>query len=171
MSNGSLPAEWPDWLEGYSRAPDDEYLAGRLPRLAEPPTGIVLHSGKKGAYPGDYAEHEGDGRAVSYHFAPLSRFPCELVQMVPLTHRAWHAGSWGNDWLGVCLPGPWDADPRNAWERAALRALVRRLVQELPTIRYWCRHSDDPRAGREDPGPGVTDDWMDNLGVSWRKPG
>ena len=156
--------EWPTWLPGYTQRPDDEYLAGKLRPMRAPPLGVIFHSGSKGADLAGYAENEPDGRAISYHFAWAPELK-NLAQMVPLNLRAWHAGEWGNHWLGVALPGPYDLDPRSPQEAAAVEQLLTQLLPALPSIFYWARHSDHPSNHRRDPGPGFLDRWPESLGL------
>jgi AmpD protein len=98
---------------------------------------------------------------VSSHF--LVRRDGELVQFVPTTRRAWHAGvsSWRgrsrcNDFsIGVELEGMDDApfaDP----QYAALSGLIIALREKLP-LRDIAAHSDIAPGRKTDPGPGF--DW------------
>lgn len=146
---------------------DDEFRARRLPRLAQPPGGVVLHCGSTGGDIARYCENEPDGRAVSYHFV-IDRVRQQVIQMVPLTHRAWHAGSW-NDWLSIAFRGPSSLDPRPAWERAALRYLLSLVVMARPSVELVARHSQQKRS-KTDPGPGVRQDWITGLGLEWGLP-
>lgn len=160
------PAEWPDWLPGLDRLPDDQYLAGRLPRLREMPDGLVVHSGARAPGVAEYlADHP-----LSAHVC-WSRDHGGLVQQVPLTHRAQHAGPQGNSWWGLELSGPYSQDPRSNWERAQwvrVMGLWRAACGGRP--HYYCRHSDiDPH--KRDPGPGFTAEWADAVGLAWQLPG
>ena len=152
---------WPDWLPGYERRPDGDHAAQR-----DPPAGIVIHSGESGADLADAALR----MPISYHFAwdKVPGEPGRFAQLVRLRRRAWHAGVEGNDWIGIALSGPWDQNPRQPEEREAFRRLVAELVQALPSVRYWTRHSDITR-GKKDPGPGVTADWLAGLGLTWKR--
>jgi hypothetical protein len=155
--------EWPDWLPGVARIPDDQYAAGQLRRLVRPPLGIVLHSGDTAPNVAEYITTH----RYSYHFAWSHRMQ-QLVQTVPLTHRAQHAGS-ANGWLGVAFSGPDEQNPRRPEELAEWRRVGGILVSAMPCLRYWCRHSD-LSARKRDPGPGVTEAWMDGMGLAWWVP-
>lgn len=156
--------EWPDKISGRVWMPDD----GDFSSQDLPPLGIVLHSGEKGADVAKYAEHEPDGRKISYHFAWSVEHDA-LVQMVSLNDRAWHAGEEGNDWIGIALPGPWNK-VRGENEFNDLRVLVVQLQDAFAgTLVYWTRHSDLCRK-RKDPGPGVDGRWCRMLrehGLAW----
>lgn len=156
------------WLPEFERVPDDEFLAGKL-RRQPVGGGVIMHSGKSGPYPGTYAENEPDGRQVSYHFAPVKEHPEHLVQMVPINRRAWHAGKAGNDYIGICLPGPWDKDPREPWEHLEVVRVVICLQIAGYVPAWWCRHSDI-KTTRTDPGPGFQADWMLAVGIPWGLP-
>ncbi|MBU1082455.1 MAG: N-acetylmuramoyl-L-alanine amidase [Spirochaetes bacterium] len=155
------------WLP-VRRWEDDEYLAGRLP-LLEDPEGVVLHCGATDGDLARYTTHEPAERDVSYHLV-IDRRRRQVIQTVPLTHRAWHAGRW-NGWYGIALLGPYELDPRPDWERDALRAVLIMLAEARPSVRYVCRHSEQPGAGRRDPGPGVKADWLEGTGLRWGLPG
>ena len=155
------------WLPGLRRMDDGEYRAGCLPLLSKPPGGVVLHCGSTAGDLARYCEDEPDGRAVSYHFV-IDRGRKQIIQMVPLTHRAWHAGSW-NDWIGIAFRGPSSLDPRPAWERAALRYLLSLVVMARPSVQLVARHSEQKRS-KTDPGPGVKDAWIEGLGLKWGVP-
>jgi AmpD protein len=95
---------------------------------------------------------------VSSHF--LVRRDGELVQFVPVTRRAWHAGvsRWRargrcNDFsLGVELEGT-DTGPFEDAQYAALARLVAALRRELP-LRQVAAHSDIAPGRKTDPGAG-----------------
>lgn len=158
------------WLPGVIKMPDDEYRAGRLRKFTRPPKGIVLHSGSKHDNVAEYAESEPDGRAISYHFA-WSRTHDTLVQMVPLTHRAWHCGSAWNHWIGIALSGPYEQDPRTEYELTELQRVVGLLVTTQPQIKWWTRHSILAPDRRKDPGPGFPDGCMEGFGLElWTPP-
>ena len=106
---------------------------------------------------------------VSSHF--FVRRDGELVQFVPVSRRAWHAGasSWRgrarcNDFsVGVELEGTDDA-PFEAAQYAALSRLVVELRRTLP-LRDFAAHSDIAPGRKTDPGAGF--DWprfLLNLG-------
>lgn len=153
-----FPVEWPDFLPGYQHRPDQHHSY-----QARMPQGIVVHSGDKGR---DLvtASLRMD---ISYHFAWNGKD--RFIQLVSMSRRAWHAGGVGNHWLGIALSGPWNQDPRQEDERLKFRMLVESIVESFAGhIRYWCRHSDiEP--GKKDPGPGFTGEWIDGLGLEWRK--
>jgi len=172
MDPGDAPLplrQRPRWLPGVRHLPDDEYLAGRLRELRQPPGGVVLHCGATDGDITRYVANEPDDRDVSYHLV-IDRERAEVVQLVPLTHRAWHAGNWGNDWLGIAFRGPATLDPRPDWERDTLRWLLALLVASMPSVVAVARHSDDPTARKPDPGPGVLPEWISGLDLVWGVP-
>lgn len=97
------------------------------------------------------------GLAVSAHF--FIRRDGSLVQFVPCTLRAWHAGtsSWQgrercNDFsIGIELEGS-DALPFTDAQYAALGPLLQSLRQAYP-IRAVVGHSDIAPGRKTDPGP------------------
>ena len=102
---------------------------------------------------------------VSAHF--LVRRDGEVVQLVPISKRAWHAGrSWCegrsrvNDFsIGVELEGS-EFDPFDRRQYDALAQLTRQLMQQYPGInkdRIYA-HSDIAPGRKTDPGP--TFDWQ-----------
>lgn len=157
-------AEWPDWLPGYEQRPDPNHAAQH-----HPPRGIVVHSGESGPDLADAAL----AMPISYHFAwdVVPREPARFVQLVSLRRRAYHAGSEGNDWIGIALSGPFSQNPRSPEERRRFRELVATLQAAFGgTLEGWCRHSEITK-GKRDPGPGFTGTWMDGLGPEWRPQG
>lgn len=157
-----MMAEWPDWLPGLIIVPDDQYLAGQLPLLAVPAAGIVIHSGDTAA---NVAEFISKNR-YSYHAAWHSKLN-QIVQMVPLTHRAQHAGSAGNHWLSIALSGPDEQDPRSEYEKSEFQRVLKIFVTACTSLEFWCRHSDI-KSTKRDPGPGFTGDWMAVTGLLWK---
>lgn len=101
------------------------------------------------------------GLEVSAHF--LVRRDGELLQFVPTTRRAWHAGasSWRgrsrcNDFsIGVELEGT-DSGPFDARQYQRLAALIHALRAQHP-LRELAAHSDIAPGRKTDPGPGF--DW------------
>lgn len=101
------------------------------------------------------------GLRVSAHF--LIRRSGELLQFVPCTHRAWHAGasSWRgrdrcNDFsVGIELEGA-DEIPYADPQYAALGALVTALARVYP-IEGVVGHADIAPGRKTDPGPSF--DW------------
>lgn len=113
----------------------------------------------------DYAAHPYyrtlDGMRVSAHF--LIRRTGELLQFVPCTRRAWHAGvsTWCgrggcNDYsIGIELEGTDDA-PYAEPQYRVLAELVRALRSAYP-IADVVGHCDIAPARKTDPGPSF--DW------------
>ncbi len=109
----------------------------------------------------DTAEHpyyaQLEGMKVSAHF--LIRRDGGIVQFVPCTKRAWHAGAslWRgrtacNDFsLGVELEGS-DSVPFSEQQYAALIRLTRQLKRAYP-IRDMVGHADIAPGRKTDPGP------------------
>ena len=97
------------------------------------------------------------GLRVSAHF--LVRRDGSLIQFVPCTWRAWHAGisAWQgcercNDFsIGIELEGT-DDQPFTEAQYATLAPLVRVLKQTYP-IRGVVGHSDIAAGRKTDPGP------------------
>jgi len=104
------------------------------------------------------------GLRVSAHF--LIRRDGELVQFVPVTRRAWHAGpsmhcgrECCNDFsVGIELEGA-DEVPYTAVQYEALAGLVRALRDVIPSLRQApiVGHSDISPGRKTDPGPAF--DW------------
>lgn len=105
------------------------------------------------------------GIRVSAHF--LIRRKGEIVQFVPCSKRAWHAGAslWQgrsgcNDFsIGVELEGS-DHVPFNNQQYASLARLTRRLQRTYP-IRAIAGHADIAPGRKTDPGPCF--DWQHYL--------
>jgi AmpD protein len=101
------------------------------------------------------------GLRVSAHF--LVRRPGEILQFVPCTRRAWHAGpsAWRgrgrcNDFsVGIELEGA-DAVPYADAQYAALGALAAGLARAYP-IEDVVGHADIAPGRKTDPGPAF--DW------------
>lgn len=97
------------------------------------------------------------GLRVSAHF--FVRRDGSLIQFVPCTQRAWHAGvsCWAghercNDFsIGIELEGT-DALPFTEAQYATLVPLVKRLKQAYP-IKAVVGHSDIAAGRKTDPGP------------------
>ncbi len=102
---------------------------------------------------------------VSSHL--LIRRDGELIQFVPFTHRAWHAGdsffrgrSCCNDFsLGVELEGE-DGTPYTDEQYAVLIGVTNALLASYPclTARKIAAHSDISAGRKTDPGPAF--DWL-----------
>lgn len=114
------------------------------------------------------------GAEVSAHL--LIRRDGELVQFVPFTRRAWHAGastfrgrSRCNDFsIGIELEGE-DEAPYDDRQYDVLIDVVRALINAYPCItsRELAAHSDIAVGRKTDPGPAF--DWLrlyDGLGTS-----
>ena len=105
------------------------------------------------------------GLEVSSHL--LIRRDGELVQFVPLTERAWHAGASRfrgrgtcNDYsIGIELEGEDDV-PYDDRQYATRTATVQALLQAYPTLsaRRIAAHSDIAPGRKTDPGPAF--DWL-----------
>jgi len=112
------------------------------------------------------------GLEVSAHL--LLRRDGELIQFVPFTHRAWHAGestfrgrSRCNDFsIGIELEGQ-DETPYDDRQYDVLTDVVQALLVSYPRIssRELAAHSDITGGRKTDPGPAF--DWLrlyDGLG-------
>jgi N-acetyl-anhydromuramyl-L-alanine amidase AmpD len=170
------------WLIGWPRLDAPASCIGRP--LAAPPHMIVIHSGASSPAVAEYLHYMLDGRKASAHFAWSSQVG-GLVQMVPLTHEAMHAGCGDRvtckfHGLGTCdgryegqrvnaiswgieLPGPWK-QKRDADQHDKLVALIGELVQ-LASIDAIVAHSAICK-DRKDPGPGL--DWTRLEGFGTR---
>jgi AmpD protein len=105
------------------------------------------------------------GLEVSSHL--LIRRDGELVQFVPLTQRAWHAGASSfrgrdccNDYsIGIELEGE-DETPYTDEQYRVLADLCRAVVSAYPSIsgREIAAHSDVAPGRKTDPGPAF--DWL-----------
>ncbi len=163
------------WIDGVRRVPspnNDERPADAEPTL------LVLHgiSLPPGEFGGDCIERLFTNRLdpqahpyfatlagvqVSAHF--LIRRTGGIVQFVPVTRRAWHAGpsSWRgrsrcNDFsVGVELEGADDA-PYDERQYTSLAALALALADALP-IGACAAHSEIAPGRKSDPGPAF--DW------------
>ena len=156
------------WLPGVPQMLGARYHSRQTPQHA--PEGIVIHSGHAAPGVAEYvAGGPSDGRQVSYHLAWSTTLQ-RIVQLVDLERRAWHAGSEGNDWIGIGLSGPWNQDPRRDNERVEFMALMPVLMVAVPSLQYWCRHSDIT-PGKRDPGPGFDDSWITCSGLIHRPEG
>ena len=112
------------------------------------------------------------GLEVSAHL--LIRRDGELIQFVPFTERAWHAGessfrgqSGCNDFsIGIELEGE-DATPYDDRQYSVLSEVLQALLTAYPRIssRDVAAHSDVAGGRKSDPGPAF--DWLrlyDGLG-------
>ena len=105
------------------------------------------------------------GLEVSSHF--LIRRDGELVQYVPVTRRAWHAGASChrgrercNDYsIGIELEGE-DETPYDDRQYTALQGLIHAILGAFPAItpREIAGHSDIAPERKTDPGPAF--DWF-----------
>jgi AmpD protein len=147
-----------------------------------PPAGVILHgiSLPPGEFGGDEIESlftnslDWDahpyfdairGLRVSAHL--LIRRDGEIVQFVPLSKRAWHAGesafrgrSRCNDYtIGIELEGE-DETPYDDRQYAALGDVLEALFASYPTLspRTLAAHSDVAPGRKTDPGPAF--DWL-----------
>jgi AmpD protein len=114
------------------------------------------------------------GMQVSAHL--LLRRNGELLQFVPFTERAWHAGasrfrgrSCCNDFsIGIELEGM-DDQPYDARQYPVLVAVLQALLAAYPRLspRRLAAHSDIAPGRKTDPGPAF--DWLrlyDGLGAA-----
>ncbi len=98
-----------------------------------------------------------DNTMVSTHF--LIRRGGELIQFVPLSGRAWHAGeseyngreNCNNYSIGIELEGE-DTTPYTDWQYLSLNRLLDALSQQLP-LTTIVGHSDIAAGRKTDPGP------------------
>lgn len=165
-----LMAEWPRLLPGYDWAP--AYWAVRRAKrklsmpdlMPAPPRGILIHSGDEGPGTAEYAWTD-DARYWA-HFA-WSRTRGRYVQTDYLDAWAPHGGYCNGYSIGIEMPGPDEQNPRPERQRILTVALVRELVEALPSIRWISGHQFID-AEKHDPGPGVTADWWDGLGLDVR---
>jgi len=105
------------------------------------------------------------GLEVSTHL--LIRRDGELVQFVPFSHRAWHAGDSSfrgrtccNDFsIGIELEGD-DETPYTDSQYSVLIAVTNALVAAYPALsaREMAAHSDISPGRKTDPGPAF--DWL-----------
>ena len=105
------------------------------------------------------------GLEVSSHL--LIRRDGELVQFVPFSERAWHAGAscfrgreTCNDYsIGIELEGE-DETPYDHRQYGTLAPVLRALMQAYPTLsaRRIAAHSDIAPGRKSDPGPAF--DWL-----------
>jgi AmpD protein len=105
------------------------------------------------------------GMEVSAHL--LIRRDGAVIQFVPFTHRAWHAGESTfrgrtrcNDFsIGIELEGE-DETPYSDEQYAALAAVTRAIASAYPGItgREIAAHSDIAPGRKTDPGPAF--DWL-----------
>jgi len=177
--------ELPDSLPGYDWVPS--YWQQQLPVFATLPDMIVLHSGDVGANVAEYLANplaeEGavnavlcsDGkyrRKVGAHFAwSLTRN--RFVQQFSLRQEVPGAGSVpvlgkrvNGHAIQIELSGPYDQNPRSELERNLFQDWVSTLLRYVRSIHYWTRHSDID-AGKHDPGPGFSSDWLNTTGLTW----
>ncbi|MEA2094933.1 MAG: 1,6-anhydro-N-acetylmuramyl-L-alanine amidase AmpD [Pseudomonadota bacterium] len=105
------------------------------------------------------------GLRVSSHL--LIRRDGEMVQYVPFTHRAWHAGDSCHDGRNACndfsigieLEGQ-DDEPYTAVQYNRLTAIIQLLVHTFPGLSYdrITGHCDIAPGRKTDPGPAF--DWQ-----------
>jgi len=130
---------------------------------APSPMGVVIHSGDTAPNVAEYITTH----RYSYHVASSAEHN-QLVQTVPLTHRAQHAGREGNDWWGLALSGPDEQDPRSEHERLEVQRVMAIWLIAHPGLLWWCRHSDI-KATKRDPGPGFLPSWVEVFGLRWKR--
>jgi N-acetyl-anhydromuramyl-L-alanine amidase AmpD len=131
------------------------------PPLHSAPDMIVIHRGWRSGDIARYFAAPGDGRQVSAHF--VVEDGGEIVQCVPLTHRAWHASAANRRSIGIEHRGP----TGGVWPDAMLAAsvaLVEQLLQIYPGIRSAVAHSRLSTT-RRDPGPGYCWGRLVGLGL------
>jgi N-acetyl-anhydromuramyl-L-alanine amidase AmpD len=158
MTDATHP--WPDKIATRIWLPDKDFS-----HQVRRPSGIVVHSGESADWVAEASlKNANEGKPESYHFAHSRQFDC-LVQLVSLRSRAWHAGTEGNDAIGVALKGPWDLDPRGDDEREDFGRLMFELQNAFAPaqLKWWCTHAEIT-PGKRDPGAGFKADWIEGYG-------
>lgn len=159
-------ADGDGWLEGARKLPA-LYRGPRWEPLREC-TAIVLHRGHTGGDIARYfatATRELERRRVSAHFVIMR--DGTVIQCVPLTHRANHAGAeWNARSIGIEHQGPIDAPYTEAQARAS-ELLIASLCSTYP-IGVIVAHSAIAPDRRRDPGPYP---WarLERLGVELKR--
>jgi hypothetical protein len=129
--------------------------------MVKPPTGILIHSGAQG--PG----------TAQWAWKPAARYWAQFawdadrecyVATDYLTAWAPHGGQYNGVSIGIEMPGPWTLNQRPVEQRESTVRLVRDILAEVPSIR-WITGHEFVEAIKDDPGPGVTADWWDGLGL------
>jgi N-acetyl-anhydromuramyl-L-alanine amidase AmpD len=162
------------WIPCYWPRIEAKFYGGRFVR--DPDT-IVIHSGSKSDNVAEYFVNPWDPIQKKYikrsaHLS-WSRGVGNIVQSVPLSHIAYHAG--GSIFqgrglvnyrsIGIELPGPWD-QTRSAAQLERLKRTIAVLLTCINTLKYVIRHSDiDPK--KTDPGPGFYWECLDGLGLEF----
>jgi hypothetical protein len=163
-------AEWPRLLPGYDWRP--AFWATRRARrglstpylMPDPPRGILIHSGDRAAGTAEWCWQ--DEARYWAHFAWWAARGC-YVQTDWLDIWAPHGGYVNPYAIGIEMPGPAAQNPRPERQRVQTVALVREIVEALPSIRWISGHQwiDEHKT---DPGPGVDASWWEGLGLDVR---
>ena len=121
----------------------NNYQVGNFP--AEP-TGITLHdfgTDSKHTFSGTLAHFRNGAGEVSSHFVVSGD---EIVQMVDLSNRAYHAGPKGNHTIGIEIDpavGRTDEnDPLRLKTIASVKRLLAALAEVKPTATEWHKHPE-----------------------------
>lgn len=158
----------PEALPGYEYKPAYAVIhnSKSIRPFKEVPKGIVIHSGDVGPGTAEFAWMK-----ECKFFAQMAWWASKkkYVFTSPLNMVAPHAGPGYNDVsIGIEMPGPWNGDRSYAKDQTI--QLVKDLKSVLPWLEWITGHKfiND---NKKDPGPKVTADWWDGLGldIRWKK--
>jgi len=142
VSADSLPTWWTEYKAIQAR-----YFG---PRLIKPPTTIIIHRGVSDGDIASYFQYPGDRRKVSAHF--VVQRDGEIIQCVPLDHKAYHAGSINGISWGIETQGPMFTEfPEPCL--SSLEGLIRQMIEANPYLTRMLGHCHVAPARRRDPGP------------------